>query len=107
MTAEVFTIKRGDNAKSIRYALIPASVVLTGAQVRFQMRTREGALLIDQPATIVTPTGTPTVQYDWQTNDTANAGEFEAEFKVTYANSKVETFPDNGFIHIVIGEDVR
>jgi hypothetical protein len=106
---ETFYIKRGDTSPAIRYALDPASVVLTGATVRFQMRARRsrgGATLIDAPAVVVTATGTPTVEYQWQTGEIANAGIFEAEFRVTYADGRVETFPNDEFISVKVSEDV-
>ena len=106
---ETFYIKRGDTSPAIRYALSPTTVVLTGATVRFQMRARRsrgGATVIDAAAVVVTATGTPTVEYQWQAGETANAGIFEAEFRVTYADGKVETFPNDEFISVKISEDV-
>ena len=104
---ETFYIKRNDTSPAIRYALDPATVDLTGATVRFQMRARNGAMVLDAAAAIVTATGTPTVQYGWQALDTAAAGLFEAEFRVLYGHGTVETFPNQGFIVIRISEDVR
>ena len=101
-----FLIKRGDTSPAIRYALEPATVVLTGATVRFQMRARNGAVLMDVAALVVTATGTPTVEYSWQAGDTATAGLYEAEFRVTYADGKIETFPNDGFIPVRVTEDV-
>ena len=103
---EAFHIKRGDTSPAIRYALDPATVVLTGATVRFQMRARNGAVLMDVAALVVTATGTPTVEYSWQAGDTATAGLYEAEFRVTYADGKIETFPNEGFIPVRVNEDV-
>ncbi len=102
-----FTIKRGDSSPAIRYALEPDTVDLTGATVRFQMRVRNGAQVLDAAASIVTAAGMPTVQYGWQTGDTATAGLYEAEFRVLYSNGAVETFPNQGFILVRIAEDVR
>jgi hypothetical protein len=102
-----FTIKRGDSSPAIRYALEPDTVDLTGATVRFQMRVRNGAQVLDAAAAIVTAAGMPTVQYGWQTGDTATAGLYEAEFRVLYSNGAVETFPNQGFILVRIAEDVR
>jgi hypothetical protein len=105
-----FYIKTGDTSPAIRYALDPASVVLTGATVRFQMRQRRsrgGATLIDAPAVVVTTTGTPTVEYQWEAADTASTGTFEAEFRVTYSNGGIETFPNDGFISVKVSEDIR
>ena len=101
-----FTIKRGDTSPAIRYALEPATVVLTGATVRFQMRARNGAVLMDVAALVVPATGTPTVEYSWQAGDTATAGLYEAEFRVTYADGKIETFPNAGFIQVRVNQDV-
>ena len=103
---EQFEIKRGDTSPAFRYALTPASVVLTGATVRFRMRNRAGTKVIDRAATIITPTGTPTVEYVWQAGDTAIADYFEAEFCVSYADGSIETFPSAGFIPVFISENV-
>ena len=107
---ETFYIKRGDTSPAIRYALSPATVDLTGATVQFQMRARRprgGPPVIDAAAVVVTATGTPTVEYQWQDGETANAGEYQAEFEVTYTNGKIETFPNDEFILVKIAEDIR
>lgn len=106
--SDIFKIKEGDTSPSIQYALTPTSVVLTGASVVFSMRDRAtGTIKVNrQAATIVTATVTPTVQYDWVTADTDTAGTYEAEFEVTYADTTVETFPNDGFITVTITGDV-
>ena len=107
---ETFYIKRGNTSPAIRYALSPTTVDLTGATVQFQMRARRprgGAPVIDAVAVVVTAAGTPTVEYHWQAGETANAGEYQAEFEVTYANGKTETFPNDEFILVKIAEDIR
>lgn len=103
--AEYFEIKRGDTSPALEVALLPATVVLTGATVVFSMRDRAtGTVEISrQPATIVTATGTPTVAYEWQPGDTDLApGVYEAEFDVTYADATSETFPAGGYINVLI-----
>lgn len=104
---EIFFIKRGDTSPAIRYALEPVETDLTGATVRFQMRTRGGAQVLDAPAQVITAVLTPTVQYSWQAADTMTAGQYEAEFRIVYADASVETFPNSGFIAVRIAEDVR
>lgn len=104
--SDVFTIKRGDTSPALRYALDPASVDLTGATVVFQWRLWKSATAQSRAATIVTATGTPTVQHTWQAGDTDVAGIYEGEFRVTYAGGAIETFPNAGFIGIRIEEDV-
>jgi hypothetical protein len=110
VSVDTFFIKRNDTTPAIRYKLKPAAVDLTGATVQFQMRARRprGAPpVIDTAAVVVTETGTPTVEYTWQEGDTDNAGVYEAEFRVTYANNEVETFPNDGFISVKVSEDIQ
>jgi hypothetical protein len=104
---DTFYLKKGDTSPSLIYALDPASVVLTGATVRFNMRLSGGATKVSRAAAvIVTATGTPTVQYNWQAADTDAAGFYEAEFEVTYAGGAVETFPNSDFIRVQITGDI-
>jgi hypothetical protein len=109
VSMSTFYIKRGDTSPAIRYVLKPATVVLTGATVQFQMRPkrpRGAAAVIDAAAVVVTATGTPTLEYAWQAGETDSAGLFDAEFKVTYADNEVETFPNDDFITVKVSEDI-
>lgn len=101
-------LKRGDTSPALRYALLPASVILTGATVVFNMRPEGGgaAKVSRASAVIEVATGTPTVRYNWMPADTDTDGSFEAEFEVTYVDGTRETFPGEGFIPIVIKEDI-
>lgn len=101
-----FIIKRGDTSPALRFALLPDSVSLAGAMVRFQMRARGGATLIDRPAQIETIFAPAVVVHRWTPGDTEHAGRFEAEFRVTYLDGTVETFPNLGFIEVFVTEDV-
>ena len=85
-----FMMTRGDSSPAMRYAL-PDGVNLEGATVVFNMPP----VLVRAPAQVarVSP---PTVQYDWQPGDTAGAGLYRAEFEVTFAGGRVETFPPAG-----------
>lgn len=100
-----FTIKRGDTSPLLRYELAPASVNIAGATVQFQMRARFGELKVDAEA-IVESTDPPVLRYKWVTGDTDTAGKFDGEFKVTYADGAIETFPNSGFIPIIVNEDI-
>ena len=101
-----FTIKRGDTSPALRFALLPDSVSLAGATVRFQMRARGGGTLIDRPAQIETVFAPAVVAHRWISSETDQAGRFEAEFRVTYLDGHTETFPNLGFIEVFVTEDV-
>jgi hypothetical protein len=104
--SRTFTIKRGDTSPSLRFALEPESVDLTSATCTFQMRLRRGAVVIDSLA-VVESASPPVVRYNWADGDTGTVGTYEAEFRVTYADGAIETFPNSGFISVLIKGDVR
>lgn len=99
-----FTIKKNDTSPALEYTLSPA-VDLTGASVRFHMRSRGGALKVDAAASITTPTP-GIVQYDFLAVDTDTVGTYEAEFEVTYADNTIETFPNSGYLIVNISDDI-
>ena len=101
-----FVIKRGDTSPALRLALLPDNVSLAGATVRFQMRARGGGTVIDRPAEVVSVFQPAVVAYRWLPGDTAQAGRFEAEFRVTNMDGTFETFPNLGFIEVFVTEDV-
>lgn len=103
---KIFQIKRGDTSPVLRFALEPTTQSIAGASVRFQMRSKALALMVDEPATIVSELP-GVVEYAWREIDTETAGVFDAEFKVTYADGGIETFPNTTFIFVRIMEDVR
>lgn len=95
-----FTLKRGDTAPALRYALLPEIVDLTGASVVFIMDGLGRA-----PASVVSA-APPVVQYDWQPGDTDRAGVRRAEFEVTYPDGGIETWPNAGYLLVNIVEDL-
>jgi len=102
---QVFNIKRGDTSPAIRFALEPSDISLNGAAVQFQMRVRGGATVIDQAA-VIDSASPPIVSYAWGAQDTATPGWYEAEFRVTYFDGAIETFPNRGFINVVVNREV-
>lgn len=95
-----FTIKRGDTAPALRYALLPETVDLTGASVVFVM---DG--LGRLPARVI-EARPAVVQYDWQPGDTDRPGLHRAEFEATYSDGRIETFPNGGYLLVQIAEDL-
>ncbi|HHW34406.1 MAG TPA: hypothetical protein GXX24_09765 [Paracoccus solventivorans] len=95
-----FTIKRGDTAPALRYALLPETVDLSGASVAFVM---DG--LGRLPARVI-EARPAVVQYDWQPGDTDRTGLHRAEFEVTYSDGAIETWPNAGYLLVQISEDL-
>lgn len=104
-----FFIKRNDTSPAIERTLQDSAgtaINLTGATVRFHMSDNAGVVKVDAAATI---TGDPTlgvVQYDWLAADTDTAAVYSAEFEVTYADSSIESFPNNDYITVRVTEDL-
>lgn len=96
-----FFINQNDTSPEIEYDLYSKGelVNLTGASVQFVM----GAL-VDAPGVIVNNTGR--VKYVWVEGDTAIAGTHKANFQVIFANGKRETYPNDGYLMIVINPEL-
>ena len=47
------------------------------------------------------------IQYDWASANTNTADVYEGEFQVTYADSSIQTFPNDGYILIDVKDDVE
>lgn len=100
-----FPMKVGDTSPSLQLALgVPAN--LNGGTVTFSMAHRQTkALKVDSAGAVAAGTTmNPVVYYDWQASDTDEPGEFIAEFRVQYSDGLVETFPNDGYILVSIGE---
>jgi hypothetical protein len=104
-----FYIKQNDTSPAMLATLQDANgnaVNLTGSSVRFHMRLiGKSTVVVDETATIVTALS-GVVRYDWSENDTEKKGSYQAEFEVTYADASIETFPNDGYISVVIIDDV-
>lgn len=99
------TFKTGDTPP-VRVQLTDngAPLNLTGvSSVIFLMRdVGGGAADIEQPASVEGLPINGEVRYDWVAGETDTPGEYEAAFRVTFADGKVQTFPSDDFILIVI-----
>lgn len=101
-------IKRNDTEVNLKATLSNESgtVDLTDCSVRFIM-SRRGAVKVDKIALIqdqVTSKGLVWVVFGQ--GDTSEVGNFQAEFKVTFTDNRVETFPNDSYIPIEIKSDL-
>ena len=110
MPEETFYIKQNDTASFLTRDLkdaFGAPVNVTGATVVFSMRVKPaGSVKVDeQPCNLVTA-GIGRVRYEWVALNTDTADEYEGEFQVTYANGKIQSFPNDGYIPVVVTDDI-
>ena len=106
-----FYWKQHDTAPAIQFAFTdlngnvpPGS--LTGATVKFFMKAAgSGTLKINGTATIVN-SASWLFGYQPVVGDTDTAGDYEGEFQVTYSDGTKQTFPDPGYLDILITADL-
>jgi hypothetical protein len=97
-----FFITQNDLSPSIKATLLDLDGKtpkdLTGATISFRMQlASKGGVVILGACSII---GSPTlgvVQYDWVSGDTANAGNFIAEWIVTLPGGKTMTWPNDSY----------
>lgn len=79
---------------------------LTGATVRFIARRKDnGGVKIDSAA-VITGATAGEVEYRFGIADTDEAGSFDCEWEVTYADASVQSFPTRGFDRLVVFGDL-
>ena len=104
-----FYIKQNDTVPSIRATLQhgngdPGDLI--NATVRFHMRAIGANNTTVDAAAVVVSAEAGIVQYNWIADDTDTIGSYQAEFEVTYPDSTVETFPNDGYVRIEIIDDI-
>lgn len=102
-----FEMKAGDRKYALKYRLSDyeeGSAILSGASVEFQMMNAAGIAIVDSAGAVLDEDGI--VGYAWKEGDTDAAGNFRAEFKITYADGLVQHYPSSGFIGVSISADV-
>jgi peptidoglycan/xylan/chitin deacetylase (PgdA/CDA1 family) len=100
-------LKRNDTKDTISYTMTYADgtpVNLTGATVRFVMG--KGKTLITSATATIISAATGKVEYTLNESDTLLAGNYNAEFEVTFSDGKIKTFPSDGYISLRIQPNV-
>ena len=104
-----FYIKEGDVLLKIEATLKDendAVVDLTGAAVIFKMKGRTSVTIKVDAAATIDDAVNGKVSYTWAAGDTDTAGDYHAEFEVTFTGGSVLTFPNDGYLEIKILSDL-
>lgn len=100
-----FVIKQNDTAPAFVYVFRPL-VDLTDATVTFTMRSFTGAHIINAAAATIVSAEAGVVSFDFTAAQTKRAGEFVAEFQVTFNDGSVRTYPNDNYLNIMIMDDL-
>jgi hypothetical protein len=101
-----FHIKRGDTSPAMLYVPDAPVDLAGGAQAQFEMRMRGGAHTVASAASMGMTEGKQALVYAWEASDTAVAGQYEAEFRLTYPDGSIVTLPTEGFVTVLVSETV-
>ena len=104
---ETFYIKQGDLWPPLEANLTQATGEYIPLQptdvVKFIMTPKNdrNTIIIDKQVTILDPT-TAHVRYQWQIDDTLEAGQYQGEFAILLNGDTPIRVPNNGYFYIVI-----
>jgi hypothetical protein len=101
--------KVGDTSPPLEATLRDANgpVDLTGASVRLHINRQHATKpFLNVAASIVNPNQPPDqlgkVRYQWESGDLSEAGNFDVEWFVTWADGAEATFPNAGYGKLVV-----
>lgn len=108
--AASFYIKQNDTAPSIEAVLLDSNgrvrSMANASAVRFHMKSEQGTVLVEDGVGSVVNAAKGIVSYEWQSGDTSNTGIHNAEFEIEYTNGQIETFPNTGYIRVIVKDEI-
>lgn len=108
--AASFYIKQNDTAPSIEAALKDSNgrvkSMANASTVVFHMSDENGNILVENGLGTIVNATKGVVAYEWQAGDTSNTGIHSAEFQIEYTNGQIETFPNTGYIKVIIKDEL-
>lgn len=108
--AASFYIKQNDTAPSIEAALKDSNgrvkSMANASTVVFHMSDENGNILVENGLGTIVNAAKGVVAYEWQAGDTSNTGIHSAEFQIEYTNGQIETFPNTGYIKVIIKDEL-
>ena len=99
------SIKQGDTRPLLYGTLTAGGVPIdltTASTVKFTMTNAAGSVVISLAACVIVSAAAGIVSYAWQSADTATAGEFQGEFKITWADSSIQRVPNRTNFQVII-----
>ena len=110
MADPTFYIKQNDTRPELDIFLRDdkdRTINITGATVKFSMRNASTNVVKISLASVTTVNSTAgRVKYPFTASDTDTAGNFDGEFQVTFVGGQIETFPNDGYIKVIVTDDV-
>ena len=112
-----FLIKTGDTGSKIVVPLedsTGAAIDIQGATGIFKMGAIAGGTLALAGTVTILQVGAGTsaggsmgyVSYQWPTGGVATSGLYLAEFEMTYSSGTIQTFPNGGFMTVLVTDDL-
>ena len=110
MATPTFYIKQNDTRPELDVFLRDdkdRTINVTGATVKFNMRNASDNTVKVNLGSVTTVSSTAgRVKYSFSSADTDTSGNFDGEFQVTFVGGQVETFRNDGYIKVIITDDV-
>ena len=105
-----FFIKTTDTRPHLDVALSDdqgRAVDVTTSTITFSMRnTLDNSVKVDTVVASTLNARRGEVRHSWTALQTGEVGEYEGEFVVTDSAGRVQTYPSDGFLIIIVGERV-